>query len=336
MRDKPPGTTTTQLVSQQQASPRFYDDQVKLAQRFHDRGLDYCYGRPQRLDLALEHLEKALQLRESLLGKYHNDTALSFFRKACVLREFKKDYLNALIIARREIRATQHLLGNLDRPVVNSQSTHQWLAERIQWFQEVLIRAQPTMSEQDIVKYSSQLLEAMEYERLGDLHCRDRQWHLAITQYNCAITLESSAYAKSVLEIADLQVKIGDAYAQMGDDEAAIEEYQRAHDKYLEEFGSSPHSRVGQLMDKCATIYMRQKDFNRALGTYAKVYSIFEHVYGVHHPIVVDKLQDIRLVTVKEMEELRRQEYQKLKELKREQREARSDSLGSWEHRSIF
>jgi tetratricopeptide (TPR) repeat protein len=291
------------------SSDSFFDEQVRLAQYHHDRGLDFCYAKPKDVDRALDELDTAIQMRESLLGKFHNDTALSYFRKASVLREDKKDYFSALVVARRELR----ILQQLQRETGNERD---FLAARIEWIEQVLSCHQTSMSKGDIAKYSSQLLQTIEYERLGDQHFARKEWDLAITQYGCALALEASAYARNTLEMADMQVKIGDCYAGMEDFDAALEEYKNAREQYQCDFGLSPHSILGKLLNKCASLHLKQNEFDAALGAYAKAYSIYEQVLGKRHELSIEALQDIRLVTVKEMEELRKTERLRKKEVK--------------------
>jgi hypothetical protein len=81
-----------------------FHSQVQQAQQHHDRGIDFCYIH-QDCDASMDELRKAVALRESLLGKFHNDTALTNFRIVNVLREDKKEYDDALVAARREFRS---------------------------------------------------------------------------------------------------------------------------------------------------------------------------------------------------------------------------------------
>ncbi len=295
---------------QQPNDETYFNEQVQAAQDHHDRGLDFCYSYPKNVERAIEELDNAIRLRESLLGKFHNDTALSYFRKACILREDKKDFFSSLVVARRELRIAKQLLGGGKSyvPTMKHDVGKKWLSERIQWIEDVLFQHQRQMTEKDVAKYISQLFQILEYERLGDQHFAQEEWDLAMSQYDCALTMESSAYARSILEMADIQIKIGDCYAGMKDFDAAMEEYNNAQRKYQDQLGPSLHAISGHLLNKCASIFLKQKKFDAALGAYAKAYSIYEQVLGKQHDLSVEALQDIRLVTVKEMEELRNAE----------------------------
>jgi hypothetical protein len=294
---------------------KVYGERVKLAAQCHDKGIDFCYVHHE-YDNALIELRKAVALRESLLGKYHNDTALSYFRLASVLREEKNYYYDALVVARREMRISQLLMGNTEVPSISS--TEAWLTERVQWIREVLLLQElKNLSEPESLKYCTHLLQSIEFERLGDGHFEAKEWELAVTQYNCALALESSAYARNSLDMADLHVKLGDCLVHLDERDAALEDFRNAQLKYEEEFGKA-HTALAYVLSKNASIYLKQRDFDAALAAYAKAYSLCEESFGKSHHRSIETLQDIRLVTVKEMEDLRQQERQRVRAERRE------------------
>lgn len=107
--------------------------------------------------------------------------------------------------------------------------------------------------------------------------------------------------------MADLQMKIGDCLKRTWDYDSAIEEFRNARIRYQDGFGYF-HATTGKTFSKMADIYLKQQNFDAALASYSKAYSIYEEVFGKDHKASVETLQDIRLVTVKEMEYLREQE----------------------------
>ena len=287
----------------------YFHQQVVLAQAHHDRGLHFAYAHPQNIDKALEELDHAIQLRESIFGKFHNDTGLSYFRKADLLRE-KRENTQALVTARRELRITHRLLGgdNSETPVGGTDSGQWWLLERIQWIEEVLLKHNlQKISQHEITMYSSALLKAMECERLGGLHFTAGDYDLALDEYDSALGIEVSARDHNPIEVADLHVKIGDCFAAMKEYDAAHQEYDNAERKYLSTLGIAFRV-LGQLYQSKGSIFLKQQKFDDALRNYAKAYSVFEQTLGKEHELSIEILQDIRLVTVKEMEELRNME----------------------------
>mmetsp|Transcript_56518 Transcript_56518/g.137186 ORF Transcript_56518/g.137186 Transcript_56518/m.137186 type:complete len:302 (+) Transcript_56518:69-974(+) len=66
------------------SSLQYYSSKVDVATAFHDYGIDLCYCHRLYED-SIKSLQKAATLRESLLGKYHADTALTYFRIASIL-----------------------------------------------------------------------------------------------------------------------------------------------------------------------------------------------------------------------------------------------------------
>ena len=291
-----------------------YDAQIQLAQRYHDRGIDFCYIDHEYSKAVIE-LRKAVFLRESLIGKYQNDTAVTYFRLACILREDVKDYQQALTVGRREFRISQGLLGQSDISTTSSQE--QWLLERVQWIKAVLADTK-VFTKLQAKTYCSQFLQAVELERVGDLEMLKRRWEVAIKEYNCALALESSAFGRSLLDMADLHMKIGDCLVNLEQYEAALQEYDAAQDKYQQEFGVEEvtnlicatihHSYLANLFSKRGYVYMRTTKWEKAMAAFAKAYSMYEFIFGDSHEISADAIKNIRLVAVKEMEDLRHQE----------------------------
>lgn len=317
---------------QPEVEQSFFHQQQARAQRCHDLGIDLAYSQPPKIDRALEELDKAIRLRESIFGKYHNDTCLSYFRKACLLRD-KKEHNQALVVARRELRITHRLMGGYlsENPVVATDSEQWWIVERVQWIQEVLLSEQGDVSKRQVSSYTSGLLSAMECERLGDLHFVAGEYDHALKRYDSALGLEVSAPSHCPIEIADLQVKIGDCFAGMKDYDAALQEYSHAERRYIESLGSSFRV-LGQLYQSIGEIFLKQHKFDDALRSYSKAYTAFEWAVGKKHKLSVEILQDIRLVTVREMEELRKMERSRKKnKCKRHT----GSSLGSTQERSV-
>jgi tetratricopeptide (TPR) repeat protein len=298
----------------QQSDDKKHSELAKIADRHHDSGIDLCYVHHDH-DKALVELRKAAALRESIVGKYQNDTALSYFRIASILREQKKDFLGSLIVARREFRISKVLSGN--DGISTIASDEDWLLERVQWIRAVF-KDSPKLVEPEGLKYCTQLLQSIEFERRGDTHSASNEWELAITQYNCALALESSAYARNLLDIADLHVKIGDCLVQRHDYDAALEEFRNAYVKYKGEYGGDLHATLLTVLKKNASIYLKQRKYDAALASYCKAYFICEEIFGELHSVSIETLQDIRLVTVKEMEDLRLQERRRMRDAKRE------------------
>jgi len=295
----------------------FFDCQCRLAQTFHDRGLHFAYAHPKNIDRALEELERAIRLRESIFGKYHNDTGLSYFRKADLLLD-KKLYTEALVVARRELRITHRLRAGYssETPVPETGSQQWWLLERVQWIQDVIVKHQPEIAYVAVQKYSSDLLRAMEFERLGDLHVVRGDFDLALNEYDSALGIEASAEAHNPVEVADLHVKIGDCFSEMKDFEAALQEYDNAERIYLDIWGPT-FLVMGKLYQSKGSIFLKQEKFDDALRNYARAYTAFDQTLGKDHELSIEILQDLRIVTVKEMEELRNIERLRKKHTKK-------------------
>lgn len=243
-----------------------YDAREREAERLHDRAIDYCYVLHD-YDKAVEEIKKAIALRESVLGKYNNDTALSYFRLSSILYECKKELQEALTVARREIRISQLILetplpGSHDMP--RGSKSEELLADRIRRISNIF-REIKGASKPEIVEYCSHLVKSIEHERIGDVFFAEQDYETAITKYNFALTLESSSFGKNLSDMADLSVKVGDCWFEMGHYESATEEYLIAESRYKTLFGER-HTTVANTLSKMASVHVKLNQYDDALG----------------------------------------------------------------------
>lgn len=290
-----------------------FEKNERIAEGFHDKGLDFSYVHSEQ-DKAITEIRKAVILREALFGKYHNDTALSYFRLGSILIEETKDYVEALVVSRREFRISQNLHGGEGTYTIDNNEG--WLVERKEWMTTAFLKA-TNKSKENAENYWSQLLQSITLESLGDSHFKAREWELAVTQYNCSLAIETAAYGRNRLDMADLQVKIGDCLRKIEDFPAALEEYKNAEAIYKDEFGNSQHTAVAILDSKVAAIHLKLNDFDSALASHSKAYASYERYFGKEHEICREELQSIRLVAVKEIEYIRNEERMKIREEKK-------------------
>lgn len=326
---------------------KFFANRVKEAEQLHDRGIDLCYVYLDH-DRALEVLYTAAHLRESLLGKFHADTALSYFRIASILSGYKNNYQDGLKMARRELRLSHRLLAEVVTPkggdgneiddninLVTSKEMRQqpWLMERSSCFKAVLLNVHDDISGEEKTKYYHNLLRSVALEQKGDACVASKEWETALTHYNSAMALECSAYARNLLDTADLQIKMADCLTKMNDPESAIEELKQAARKYRQvlsvDLGRSqttlksedqhfvfPHSTLGDIHSRVGAIYLSQKKFDDALGEFATAFSTYEQSLGKAHRKSVEAIYDMKAVTVREMEYLREEERKQTKQFK--------------------
>jgi tetratricopeptide (TPR) repeat protein len=307
-----------------------FRSRLEKANQLHDRGIDLCYVY-RDYNSSLKALQQALYLRESTNGKFHHDTALSYFRIASVLCEGKGMFREGLKMARRELRISHGIEMGYDK---NTQDTlitskamrHQkWLIDRLCWFANALDSV-PDLSSDKKNEFCQQLLESIAMEQLGDSFLAHKNWEKAMTHYNSAFALECNAFVHHTLDAADLQVKIAECLVYLGDPEAAVEELKqslRKHQQHrqktdldgtergLVDGPSLSHSFIGEICSKIGFIYLSQKRFDEALGEHAKAYSIFEECLGKNHPRSKEVLADMKVVAVREMEYLRHEEHKR-------------------------
>ncbi|KAG7374084.1 expressed tetratricopeptide repeat protein [Nitzschia inconspicua] len=340
---------TKSIEDTDESSNEYFMNQVREADQFHDRGIDLCYVYNDH-NKALEVLYTAAYLRESLLGKFHADTALSYFRIASILSEYKRNYHDGLKMARRELRLSHRLLAETK---LNSQKdkSHlitskemrqkQWLTERMSCFKAVLMNVHDISGEEKS-KYCNRLLRSIAWEQKGDACATSNDWETALTYYNNAMALECSAYARNLLDTADLQIKMAECLTAMNDLEAAIDELKQAARKYRHVLSVDlgrhqtaskgedrrslfPHSTIGDIHTKIAGILLSQHKFDDALGEFAKAFSTYEECLGKTHSKSMKALAAMKVVTVREMEFVRQE-----KKRKTPQSKEKKQSDGEW------
>jgi tetratricopeptide (TPR) repeat protein len=321
----PPNTPLSRSSSlPSKDSAEYFHAKVKEADRLHDLGIDLCYA-SDRHEEALQALYLAVDLREALLGKFHPDTALSYSRIASIQHEYRHNSYEALVAGRRELRISQDLLKGEGRSSIAEvdETKEPWMVVRLEWFEQVLENVGELSGNQK-KRYCSQLLQSIAMEQLGDQHASIKEWELAVTHYNNALTVESNTYGRNVIDAAELHVKTAECLIRMKDYEGALDELTNAERKYRQAFSLDagamgggctpqhhhchPHRAVGDVYRKMAALSLLQNNFDDALASYAKAYAIFEDTYGTTHQRSRDVLADIKLVTVREMEQIRRDE----------------------------
>lgn len=298
----------------------YYHAMVKKANRLHDLGIDLCYGTSDdRCDDALQSLYCAAHIREAILGKFHPDTALSYSRIASIQDEYRHNSVMALAAGRRELRISQELLKGDRNSIAEVDETREsWMVARLQWFEQVLDSIDVTeLGTTQKKRYCSQLLQSIAMEQLGDQHVTIQEWVVAVTHYNNALTLESNAYGRNIVDAAEIHIKISDCLIRIKDYDGAMDELINAEKKYRQAFPSSTehydHRTVGDVYRKMAALLLLQRKFDDALAKYAKAYTILEDTYGTTHHRPRDVLADLKLVTVREMEQIRHDSLKRTK-----------------------
>ncbi|KAG7366209.1 expressed tetratricopeptide repeat protein [Nitzschia inconspicua] len=184
------------------------------AKRYFQEGHDLCW-KMQDSAGALGGYRKALFIRESLLGKYHDDTGRTYYWIGRSLVKLK-EYDEALVAFSRSYRI-------FDRVLTKNHKYNKWAKTAIMGvFQEMNDSGRFSES------YQKNLDNSIAHERAGDAHRKMGRFDDAISEYRAAISNIEECHPDS----ADLHCKIAMILRRKGEFEKALEENRSALEIY--------------------------------------------------------------------------------------------------------
>jgi tetratricopeptide (TPR) repeat protein len=210
-------------------------EKLEEAKQHFQKGHDRCW-KFQDSASALGDYRKALFIRESLLGKYHEDTGRSYFwigRSLAKLREFDE----ALVAFSRSLRI-------FERVLMRSHKYNKWASSAIESaFKEM------EDEDTDFEDYKIGLDASIAHERAGDSLRKKGKQAEAIAEYRIAIDNIEDYHP----DAADLYCKIAIIFRQLGEFDRALEEYRYASEIYESSLGADHPETVktlNQLIEK--------------------------------------------------------------------------------------
>eukprot|EP00980_Cylindrotheca_fusiformis_P028299 scaffold22589_cov138-Cylindrotheca_fusiformis.AAC.62 len=229
----------TKMLSdkQQKEKEEIIEQRKKLeeAQKFFDKGHNLCWEIHDSAS-ALGEYRQALFIRESLLGKYHEQTGRTYFwigKSLAKLEEFSE----ALVAFSRAMRI-------FERVVRKNHKYHKWSLLAIKNCIE-------GMGDEDIdvETYQASLNASIKYEREGDSYRKKGDLAKAVASYRDAIDTVDEYHP----DAADLYCKVAMILRQNGDFDRALEEYRFASEIYELSLGADHPETVkaiNQVMEK--------------------------------------------------------------------------------------
>jgi tetratricopeptide (TPR) repeat protein len=179
----------------------------------------------------LAEYRQALFIRESLLGKYHEDTGRTYFwigRSLVKLQEFDE----ALVAFSRSSRI-------FERVLMKSHKYTKWAAAAI----ESLFRELNYDGDMDFESYRVSLDTSIAHELSGDTCRKKGKLAQAIAEYRTAIDNIEEYHP----DAADLYCKIAIILRQQGEFDRALEEYRFASEIYELSLGADHPETVNTL-----------------------------------------------------------------------------------------
>jgi tetratricopeptide (TPR) repeat protein len=213
--------------------------ELEGAKKHFETGYELCWNF-QNSSKALEEYRLALLTRETLLGKYHEDTARTYYWIGRSLVKLK-EYEESLVAFSRAARI-------FERVTRKNHKYNIWCATAIDnCFHEMRDEVDDWEAARD--QYKQGLENSIRLERAGDTFRKQGKITEAISEYRAAIDQMEDYHP----DAADVYQKIAILMRQKGDFEGALEEYRYASEIYEMSLGADHPETVktlNNLMDK--------------------------------------------------------------------------------------
>mmetsp|Transcript_7445 Transcript_7445/g.21793 ORF Transcript_7445/g.21793 Transcript_7445/m.21793 type:complete len:509 (-) Transcript_7445:183-1709(-) len=213
--------------------------QLQMAKNSFDQGV--AFWSAGEYDLCMVEFRRSVELRESILGKYHEDTYKAYYWIATIYWH-KGEHQKALEMFCHCFQIMYRLNdGDVGRCAISSG-----------WIDKALDALHLRDNEMD--KYWSLLKSAVENEKQGDEHYEKKLYKFANQEYKLALTkhqqrrsflIKHSPLAarlgkqpESQPELAYLHLKVGDSYSHQDMFERSMMSYRKALSVYIIRFGS--------------------------------------------------------------------------------------------------
>ena len=263
-----------------------------LASVFHNLG--YGYNAMGNYDKALEYFEKALEIRESKLGKDHPSTASTYNNIGEVYRA-KGDYDKALEYYGKAMEIKESKLGK-DHPV--TAATYNNIGgvygakgdydEALEYCEKAMIVRQFRWGENHPNTATVYNNIAVEYYAKDD-------FDNALVYFKKALEIRESKSGRNHLETATTYNNIAVMYRKIDDYVKALEYFGKALEIRESKLGKD-HPYTATTYNNIAGMYYAKGDYDKVLEYYEKALEIRESKLGKDHPSTATTYNNIALV----------------------------------------
>jgi tetratricopeptide (TPR) repeat protein len=257
---------------------------LNVARTHHSQGVDW--QRDGDYDKSIVEHRKSLVIRERLLGAKHLETARSYYVMGCALSD-RGDFDEALSDLRRTFRTRLIIFG---KDHIDTTEVVENLG--------VVLQAKGLMTNDDINKYKTLVVQSVARELEGDMHYDNKDFENAMVSYRKALSLEEQCLGDLHPTTCDLYLRMADVLGELGDFEGSLVEYKSViiiYERLLGKF----NLKVAEIYNKLANILMDKGEYETALSFYAKSYGIFDSILGDTSDTKLC-LENVRLAATKE------------------------------------
>ena len=252
----------------------------ETANAYHNLG--YVYSDIGDYTQALEYNQKALKIREKVLGIENSNTAKSYNNIGLVYWDLG-DYPQALEYHQKALEIREKILGDENSDTAGSYGNIGIVyydlgnyPQAIEYYQKAIGLYEKVLGTEHHETASSYGNIGLAYEALGN-------FPQALEYYQKALTIREKVLGKKHPDTATSYSYIGGVYEELGDYPQALEYYQKAltiREKVL----GKKHPDTARSYDNTGRVYWYMGDYPQAMAFLQKALEIREKVLGVMHP----------------------------------------------------
>ena len=279
----------------------FVTELKRLLQKYDSEFVDSAFDIARVFDSqgeytkALEWYEKALAIKEKVLGKEHPDTAKTYNNIATVYDSQGKydealEWHQKALAIKEKVLGKEHpstavTYGNIGK-VYNCQGDYD---KALEWFQKALAIAEKVLGKEHPDT-------ATTYNNIAGIYDSQGDYAQALEWYQKALAIAEKVLGKEHPDTATTYNNIALVYDNQGKYDEALECYQKALDIQEKVLGKE-HPHTATTYNNIAIVYDNQGKYDEALECYQKALAIVEKVLGKEHPHTATTYNNIAGVT---------------------------------------
>ena len=233
-------------------------------------------------EMALEYCEKALVIREKVLGKEHRDTATTYNNMAGVYKD-QGNYEMALKYYEKALVIREKVLGKEHRDTATTYNNMAGVYEDQVNYKNAMEYNEKALAIQEKALGKGHPLTAITYVNIAGVYRAQGNYKNALEYYGKALVILEKVLGKEHPSTAITYNNMAGVYKYQGNNEKALEYYRKAlviQEKVL----GKDHRDTAITYGNMASVYHAQGNYEKAMEYNEKALAIQEKALGKGHP----------------------------------------------------
>jgi CHAT domain-containing protein/Tfp pilus assembly protein PilF len=284
-----PITTLTALAQEQTTYSQEQQAALQEAEQLNKQVLK-LYNEA-KYSTAIPLAERALAIREKILGNIHRDVATSLNNLGLLYKE-QGNYQKAEPLYQRALAINEKLLGQEHLGVTPSLSNLATLYQNQGKYQQAETLYKRALAIREKVVGKEHSLVAASLSNLAGLYQAQGNYSQSEALYKRALAIKQKLLPKEDPSIANTMNNLAELYRKKGD-------YQQAEPLYISSLNifekalGKEHPNVATILNNLATLYQVQGNYQQAESLFQRSLAIREKTLGKEHPDVASSLNKL-------------------------------------------